>query len=330
MESKIIAEAATGHGGDVKVAQELISSAASIGAQVVKFQLINPESMYIKNIKTETGEFIPFAPYSTRSLEQISVENWRYLYQYSKLLGIEFAFTFFDIESLKILEDISVPFIKIASGDLTHRTLLNEVGKLGLPVILSTGMSNEKEINQALNWLNQSNTTIMHCVSLYPCPLNLAQISRVETLKKFGFPVGFSDHTLGSTASILAHNLGSRVFEKHFRLNNSPKTADYDHSLPPEEFTKYIKAINFADQVKNQNWISHSADSLHDLETKNRARRSYYFSKQLRAGAEVQLSDIKFVRPFSISGVAEFENIIGKKLSIEVFADDLISWDVLN
>ena len=135
---------------------------------------------------------------------------WRYLYQYSKLIGIEFAFTFFDIESLIILEDISVPFIKIASGDLTHRTLLNEVGKLGLPVILSTGMSNEKEINQALKWLNQSNTTLMHCVSLYPCPLNLAQISRVETLKKFGFPVGFSDHTLGSSASI-ALSLSTKI-----------------------------------------------------------------------------------------------------------------------
>lgn len=175
MKSKIIAEAATCHGGSVDEAQQLIYTASKIRADVIKFQLIDPPSMYIKTIRTANNETIPYAPFSVRTLEQLSLETWKYLYRYSKSLGIEFAFTFFDINSLVILEDIPVPFIKIASGDITHKILLKEISNTELPVMLSTGMSSEEDITKALDLLNNKSITLMHCVSLYPCPIEFSQ-----------------------------------------------------------------------------------------------------------------------------------------------------------
>lgn len=320
MKSKIIAEAATCHGGDFEEAKRLIDLAVTTGSNTIKFQLINPSELYVKKTLIGGGKFETFQPFETRSREVFSQKQWVMLGEYAKG-RIEIAFTFFDVHSLSLLEHLEVPFIKIASGDINHTELLRAVNHFRLPVVLSTGMSSEEEIQIALLLLSNCEVTLLHCVSLYPCPIENAHLERIQALKKFEKPVGFSDHTMGNSASLLAHSLGSRLFEKHFRLEDSPVTADYNHSTTPKELRSYVDAIKLADSLLDLPVTQSDIDAKYDLDTKRRARRGLYFSRRLPKGSKITKDDLKFVRPLYSESQLDIFKVIGKVTATEVFED---------
>lgn len=331
MKSYVIAEAATCHAGDVKEAERLVRAAAEAGADCIKFQLIDADRMYVKSLFQSPTNFLPNPTFDTREKEELPLESWPYLAEVASRCGIDFALTFFDVEAIKILHSLDLAFIKIASGDINHITLLNEVSMVRLPKIVSTGMSNAQEVERAVSIFKQNELTLMHCVSLYPCNSEFADTNRILGLRKFGVPVGYSDHTLGSDSARLAHRLGARIYEKHFRLADSPKTADFEHSLVPHAFSQYASRIKKLDESpdKIEEDFTISVNSKYDLSTKFRARRSYYFSRSVRKGQILEKSDLKFVRPFRSDSIPDIDSILNRRVKFDLVEDTPVSQEFL-
>ncbi|MDZ4346078.1 MAG: N-acetylneuraminate synthase family protein [Candidatus Binatia bacterium] len=224
----VIAEIGVNHNGEFRAALELIDAAKGAGADIAKFQLFSSQKLWgddrIKNL-------------------ELSQEQMKDIAAYCKSVGIEFLCTPFDVESLDYLVSLKVQRLKIASGCLGKFDLLYAAHQSGLPVILSTGMSDAKDIHRALDTL-ASNVTLLHCTSSYPCKLedvNLKAIQTLETL--YGLPVGYSDHTNGITVAIAAVAMGATVIEKHLTLDRNQEGADHKASINPREFKAMKMAI---------------------------------------------------------------------------------------
>lgn len=310
---KIIAEAATCHAGDVELGKKLILMAASAGADTIKFQHIVPHQLYVPHSKSN-GERVPNPAIQNRMAEKLSDHDLHVLKQFADEVGIEFALTLFDIESLELVSILDLHFVKIASGDLNYLSFLEKIRALEVPVLLSTGMASMSEISAAIKVLAPKKAcelTLLHCVSVYPCPSNLINLSRISELKEFGYEVGFSDHSLGEWAASAAVALGSSVIEKHIRLENGPKTADYDHSMTEAEFTKFVKSIRNIESGMLKNSAGLSDD---EILVKQRARRGIYANKDLPAGHIVSQSDLAFLRPENDFSPMMSSKVVGKKV----------------
>jgi len=308
---KIIAEAATCHGGQLELAKQLIRMAADAGADTVKFQHIVPESLYSTKI-LESGEWIPNPAILKRTKERLSHSELLLLKNFADDIGIEFALTLFDVESLKLVDELGLPFVKVASGDLSFTLFLNQIGKLPVPVIMSTGMSSISEIEIAIDALNlqdKQDLTLLHCVSVYPCEARLVNLNRILVLKELGFRVGYSDHTLGDWAAHTAVGLGASVIEKHIRLKNGPVTSDYDHSMIEDEFKRFVTSLREVDKALCNNGLALSDE---ERIVKARARRGVYASKDIES--IISLTDLTFLRPESDFGPMDYRDLIGRRV----------------
>ena len=310
---KIIAEAATCHAGDVDLGKQLILMAAAAGADTIKFQHIVPHQLYVPHSKA-SGERVTNPVIQNRMAERLSDLDLQVLKHFADEVGIEFALTLFDIESLELVSILDLHFVKIASGDLNYFAFLEKIRGLEVPVLLSTGMASMPEISATIKVLapkNACDLTLLHCVSVYPCPPNLINLSRISELKEFGYKVGFSDHSLGEWAASAAVALGSSVIEKHIRLENGPKTADFDHSMTEAEFTKFVKSIRNVELGMLENPAGLSDE---EILVKKRARRGMYANKDLPAGHIIAQSDLAFLRPENDFSPTMSLEVVGKKL----------------
>jgi len=233
---EILAEAGISHLGQLKSALKLADCAKRAEATAVKYQTFIPDKIYRSGslgnnfLKDHALSFADFVIVS----------------KHCEDIGIEFMSTPGDVTSLKFLiEECGIKRIKIGSDDLTYEPLIHEAYWSGKPVLLSTGMATINEISQALPWafVTEIDLTLMHCTSLYPCPNDKLNLRAISTLAKFGYPVGFSDHTFMFTASCLAIALGATVIEKHFCLGNGYNGPDFNVSLSPQELTQFINTI---------------------------------------------------------------------------------------
>jgi N,N'-diacetyllegionaminate synthase len=215
----VIAEAGVNHNGSFDTALRLVDAAKEAGADAVKFQLFD-------SIRLWGDERI--------SHLQLSDEQMDDLYAYSKFVGIEFMCTPFDIEAVEFLKT-RVKRMKIASGCIRRYEFLKAVAGTGLPVILSTGMSNESDILDALEYMPED-ITLLHCTSSYPCRLEDVNLRAMEWLKGLAEHVGLSDHTAGITVPISAVALGAEVIEKHLTLDRNQPGPDHKSSITPKEF----------------------------------------------------------------------------------------------
>ena len=287
--------------------------AARAGADVIKFQHIVPERLYAPYSKL-SGNRIPNPAIENRTKEKLSENDLQVLKGFADENGIDFALTLFDIESLELVSVLDLPFVKVASGDLNYGRFLREISTLNVPVVLSTGMATLSEISTAIDDLRPnktSNLTLLHCVSVYPCPSNLINLKRIDELKEFGFAVGFSDHSLGEWAANAAVALGSSIIEKHIRLENGPKTADYDHSMTENNFTKFVESVRSVEQGMLPTHLEHSDE---EILVRQRARRGIYANANLQAGKTINQEDLVYLRPENdFSPIMENE-IVGKKI----------------
>ena len=247
----IIAEAGVNHNGSVKTAKELCLAARDAGADAVKFQTWITEKIITREVRQADYQIQNTGNNQTqfdmlKALE-LSFDQFREIKDYCDEIGIQFASTADETDSLDFLIDLGIPFIKIGSGELSNIPFLKYCGTKGLPVILSTGMGTLSDVETALNALRCvgcKNITLLHCTTNYPCPFDDVNLKAMLTLKNaFGLPSGYSDHTKGIEVPIAAVSLGAVVIEKHITLDRNMKGPDHLASTEPDEFKRMVDSI---------------------------------------------------------------------------------------
>lgn len=294
----IIAEACTNHNGSLAKAKELVDIAAAAGADSVKFQIINPEGLYLLRVRNEKGEWCENGVVTQRKAAMLTDAEYHELAAYSKERNLPLSGSVFDKKSLDLLCEMDAPYIKIASTDCNNYPFLAEAASRGRKIILATGMASLGEVERAVGTItSQGNRDIvlLHCVSVYPCPLHLANLGQLGILRAaFGFPVGYSDHTSGNTAAAMAVALGAEWLEKHYTWDRTAPGFDHANSLDPEQLASYVADARAAEAA-----IQRPPVKVGETEAgvRSRARRSLHAARNLQAGETVTEEDILIVRP---------------------------------
>lgn len=333
MESKkcfIIAEVGVNHNGDEQLAYELIDVAKNAGADAVKFQTFKSHLLVQKN--TPTAEYQKTNSGETNQHDmlkkmELDANAFRRIKKYCDKINIKFISTPFDLESVDLLDDIGVDIFKIGSGDLTNYQLLKNIAQKGKKVILSTGMSSLSEVNNAVKFITKymksDKLVLLHCISSYPTKNEETNLLAISTMKKHfkTIPIGFSDHTHGYHAAIIATTLGANYIEKHFTLDQNMEGPDHKASLSPSQLHTFIKKIRETN-IMLGNGIKRCMPS--EESTKILVRRSIAVNKKMSPGTIIKETDIICLRPATHIPATEFENIINQTLTKQLNQYDFI------
>ncbi len=330
MRTCIIAEAGVNHNGKIDLAKELVDIAKWAGADIVKFQTFVPDALACesammagyqkKNIGTEKSQ--------KQMLEELalSYDDFRELKDYCHKKKIEFLSTPFDLPSIDFLKSIGCCKWKIPSGEINNYPYLVKVGKLKEPVILSTGMSNLKEVDEAVSILEKEGTTditLLQCTSQYPTEyqnVNLnAMITMRDVLKK---KVGCSDHTLGTEVAIAAVALGASIVEKHFTIDKNMAGPDHKASLTPQELRSMVAAIRNVEEALGD---GNKVPSETELETRVLVRKSIVASQDISKGEVLTSSNITTKRPGNGICPMEWDKLLGTIAVHDYKKDEIIS-----
>lgn len=225
----IIAEAATNHKGDIVIAKEMVHAAAEAGADIIKFQ-----SWQIKNMDPKNPAYTRMKP------RELSDEDHYELINECQKAGIKFLTSCFDVNRVDFLASLGMDMIKVPSTDVGSITMLKKLREKFEYIILSTGMSYDYEVKEAVDILSKGEFCLMHCVSIYPTPPFHANLARIYWLKNFSKDVGYSDHTLGNTAVKIAIGMGVKFVEKHFTLKRETDDIFSAMSALPEDIKDIV------------------------------------------------------------------------------------------
>ncbi|HER25598.1 MAG TPA: hypothetical protein ENI69_00655 [Rhodospirillales bacterium] len=309
----IIAEAGGCHTGDPDTVYQLVEAAAATGANAVKFQsyiaerLVHPDAIPLpiigKTYRTQQDWF--------RRLE-LDRSVYEKIIELCKNLGIDFLTTPFDPETLDYFAP-HMDAIKVASGDLTYCQLIDAAVATGKPVILSTGLASIEEIKVAAQRIPESQLILLHCVSVYPTPAELVNLTAIKTLQKEfpDTPIGFSDHSIGAEACIAAVALGARVIEKHFTLDSTQRPGDHILSLEPDQMKSMVSQIRAVNKMAGDGNCQ-AGDA--ELQMREQMQRGVYYASDLAAGHVLKPEDFMIVRPRSDLQPVDVESLIGKSL----------------
>ncbi len=312
----IIAEIGSNFDGDLEKAYKLIEVASECGVNAVKFQLFKADSLFPnKDGPYKIFKDIELNPDWIRMLKDCASKN-----------GVHFLASAFDSLSLDTLEKNNVIAHKIASSETNNIKFLNKVARTGKPVLISTGMCDFVDIEEAINIMHAAknmNICLMQCTSLYPLNYKDVNLNIINSFKKrYDSLIGFSDHTLDNIASIIALGLGSRVFEKHFTLNKRAKGPDHFYALEPDELKSYVGSLNNAFLCLG----SHKKTVL-DQEKSEGRRESIYASCDLKKDNLIATSDLILKRPGIGIRSRYLNQIVGSKLVNDIKKGSLISFD---
>ena len=330
----IIAEAGVNHNGDIQIAKQLIDAAKHAGADVVKFQSFRAENLTSQKAKK--------ADYQRKALGdddsqltmiqklEFSENEFVELYEYCQSAGIQFMSSPFDEQAADYLHKIGIGTFKIPSGEITNLPFLEHVAGLQKPIILSTGMCNLGEIEEALTTIyarGNKNVTLLHCVTEYPTPYEQTNLYAMQTLKHaFGLPVGYSDHTQGIEVPIAAAALGAVVIEKHFTLDRNMEGPDHKASLEPAALQHMIKSI--------RNVVAALGDGIKkpaECERKNIeiARKSVVASCDIAKGTKFMPEMLGRKRPGYGIPPKNMMSLLGRTSKADICKDDVITWDLV-
>ena len=315
----VIAEAGSNFNQDLETARQLIDIAADAGANAVKFQLFRADSLYPNG-----GELFEVFKAIELNSDWVPI-----LADHAKQRDIDFLASAFDVASLGILEEVGVLAHKIASSETANLAFVHQVASTGKPVIISTGMCDMVDVEEAVNvCIGAGNTQIalMQCGTMYPLPTEAANLKVINSFsQRFNCPTGFSDHTLGQISAITAIGLGASIYEKHFTLDRESEGPDHFYAMEPEELKNYISALHEA----HGSLGSPIKEMLPD-ERKLGRREGLYFTKDLDTGAIITANDIIAKRP-AIGLRARYSHVVpGARVKRPVKADDAIHWEVLS
>ena len=316
----VIAEIGGNHGGSVELAMQMVAAASEAGAEVVKFQTYRTRDLVSRNE----------AAFEDFDQESLTPEEFRQLSNYCREKGVTFLSTPFDEASADLLEDLEVPAFKIASGDLNHLALLRHVARKNKPIFLSTGASTWEEIDQAVETitsLSSAQLVVLHCVSAYPAPdaeANLRVIPEME--KRYGLPVGFSDHTLGIDLALASVALGARVIEKHFTTDQSLPGGDNEMSILPDDLSKLLEGSR---RIYSALGTADKSLTATELTLLPLLRRSLVLRNGLAAGDVITASNLTAVRPATGIPADKIDQVVGKRAATALEAYTPLKWEDL-
>ena len=325
----IIAEAGVNHNGDLQMAKQMALAAKECGADIVKFQTAVPELVVSKfaekaAYQKQTTDAAESQLDMVRKLH-FDFAAHRELKEYCDSIGIQYLSAPFDIPSVRFLGTLNLPLLKIPSGEITNLPYLEEVARLRVPVLLSTGMSNLNEITDALGVLDDGGcpeATILHCNTQYPTPYEDANLTAmVELFEQFGLPVGLSDHTPGWECDVAAAVLGAQVIEKHFTLDKSLPGPDQKASLDPAEFKAMVDAVRHTEAALGDG-KKHVTDS--EAPNKAVARKSIVAARPIQAGEEFTADNLTTKRPGDGISPMRWYQVLGQRAKRDFEEDEKI------
>jgi len=298
----IIAEAGVNHNGGMEMARQLVDAAAQAGADAVKFQTFK-SSKVVSSIAPKADYQLQTTGGGESQLEmvrrlELPFEAFRALFAHAQEKGIVFLSTPFDEESADFLYDLGVSAFKIPSGEITNLSFLAHVARKGKPMVVSTGMSLLSEVETAVEAIEQTGNreiVLLHCVSNYPADPADVNLRAMKTISDaFGFPVGYSDHTLGIEVPLAAVAMGACIVEKHFTLNRALPGPDHRASLEPQELAAMVRGIRIVEAALGHGRKEPAAS---EAEVANVARRSLFAACDIPAGASLSEEMIAVLRP---------------------------------
>lgn len=332
----VIAEVGANHNRDLPTAVALIDAAAAAGADAVKFQTYTAEGLYSRHTPTmsylKDGGLTKDDESIWDLIKRVEIPwEWHQeLSDQSRRAGITFLSTPFDESAVDALEEVRVPAYKIASYEVTHYPLITRVAATGKPLLLSTGMASLGDIEMALDVANAAGATeiaLLHCAINYPPRFEDLNLNAIRTLASaFGLPVGWSDHTLGHTADVVAVALGAVMVEKHFTLSREMTGPDHPFALEPYELRAMVGAIREAEASTGSS-IKRVTDA--EQEMYRLGRRSLTAARPIAAGSVISREDLAVKRPGFGIPVAEMEHVVGRRTATDVADDEVLTWDHL-
>lgn len=339
---QIIAEAGVNHNGSLEMAHQMIEVAASAGADAVKFQTFKAEQL--------ASGFATKASYQARNTGagdqvtmlrglELPIAAFADLAAHCREVGVMFMSTPFDMGSAEALISFGMEVIKVASGEITNAPLLKGLAATGKPIILSTGMSDLEEVGRAVEWVKwarsaaghpsaiQSNLTLLHCTSNYPTPMSSVNLRAMQTMaRRFGLPVGYSDHTRGSSVAPVAVGMGAVVIEKHFTLDSKLPGPDHKASLEPDGLNEFVTTIREAQQVLGS---PEKTPVESELEVRCAARRSVTLKRALKAGSTLTPLDLTLLRPGDGIEPCALDLVVGRRLKADCMDGKTLHWSDL-
>lgn len=338
MKTFIIAEAGVNHNGNINLAKKLIDVAVDAGADAVKFQTFKTEEVVAINTlkaeyQTKTTDVKETQFEMIKKLE-LSFEDFKELKVYCNEKGIMFLSAPFDIESVRFLKELGLEIFKIPSGEITNYPLLKEIGSYKKKIILSTGMADLGEIEDALDVLIENGTkrediTVLHCNTEYPTPFEDVNLRAMLTIKEaFKINIGYSDHTPGIEIPIAAVALGATIIEKHFTLDKNLTGPDHKASLEPDELKAMVRAIRNIEKALGNAIKKPSKSEIKNIPI---ARKSIVAKRDIKKGGIFTEENItvKRIGKLGISPMM-WNKVIGKKASKDIKKDNLIEFKDIN
>jgi N,N'-diacetyllegionaminate synthase len=318
---RVIAEAGANHNNSVERAIEMSRLAAEAGAWAIKFQLYKADSISVPaSPKYWSDAFGTSSQHEAFQLsDRLEYQEYGEIAAACKDLGIAFFATPFDLPAVEALESMDVGLYKMASGDLTHRPLLEAVAQTGKPVLLSTGAATVQETHAAIEWmgLGPDKLVLLVCTLTYPTPDADANFARLETFRREFDPylIGSSDHTLGVAGAWMTAALGGVCIEKHYTIDKRlPDVPDHAMSVEPDELAEMVAACDRGAVLRGEDWIG-----VRDSEQPARAmaRRSIVLERDVAAGVALTREDLGFKRPGT--GIPPFraDDVVGRSLSAD-------------
>ncbi len=314
----IIAEVGSNFDKNLDKAKKLIDVAKKAGANAVKFQLFRADVLY----PNRDGLYDVF-----KSIE-LDAEWVPALSKHATEQGLHFIASAFDVGSVNVLEAVNTPAHKVASSETTNLGFLHNLAATGKPVIISTGMCDMVDVEEAVSaCLGTGNNQIvlLQCGAMYPLPNKLVNLRVIQSLaQRFNCPVGFSDHTLGWVAAITAVGLGATVFEKHYTLDKKSAGPDHFYALEPDELKSYVVAIREAHEA-----LGSGEKQMLPKEKELGRREGLYLGRNMAKGETITAADIVIKRPAVGLRARYASAVVGATLTKALDNDQPLSWDVL-
>lgn len=324
----IIAEIGINHQGDISIAKELILQAKDSGADCVKFQ-----KRTISRILTREGLNMPYLNSNSfgdtygehKKALELSEDDYKSLFDFSQEHSIDFAASGWDEESINFLDDLGVPFFKMASADITNFPLLEYTAQKGKPMIISTGMSDMEIVEKAVQLISGINSQIgiLQCTSTYPTSFNQIHLNVINTFNE-KFPnciIGYSGHELGIAVPIASVSLGARIIERHFTLDRTMKGGDHAASLEPQGFKKMVRDIRNIEQAMggHEKEIQES-----EIPIFKKLSKSIVSAIDISKGESITLDKITTKGPGTGISPMRIDALVGKVAKIDIPSDTVI------
>ena len=328
--TEIIAEVGSVHDGSFGNAKNIIQLAKECGADTVKFQHHIPDHETLVSAPSP-AYFKGENRYEYFQRTSFTIDQWVELIQFSREINIGFLISPFSIESVNILSEIGCNEFKVASGEVTNIPLLERISQVSHKVVLSSGMSNWEELDNAVSMLiDKCSITVMQCTSKYPCPLELAGLNIIQEISnRYGSKVnvGFSDHTESLCTGAAAKMMGANTIEKHLTFSKKMYGSDAPFAMEPEDLKLYISLIRDCELMLNSK--VDKDDLKHFSDMKSVFQKSIVASEFISEGTRLSTRHLAYKKPGDGIPASAYQDLIGLRVTKNLLKDEKFEWSIL-